>query len=107
MRSILLYFAILAAMMAFAIIGFAWIRPWKDSQLLMLGYFLYWARWISWRVVVTLCCIFTIQNIIHRESNVWIHTEPLLIAAICLIIAIRIWSVKPDHRSFLEGTKEE
>jgi hypothetical protein len=43
-----------------------------------------------WRAAITLACIFTLQNIIqHSGYRVEFHT--LFVAAICLIICIKIW----------------
>lgn len=59
----------------------------------MIRYMGYWVWWVVWRSVVTLCCMFTIQHIIHEEDRVWIDYKPMLIGTICLVLVIRIWSM--------------
>jgi type VI protein secretion system component VasK len=60
----------------------------------MLGYMAYWIWWVVWRSVVTLACTFTIQHIIHEQDGIWIDPKAMLIGTVCLVLVIRIWSMR-------------
>lgn len=53
--------------------------------------------WFSIRLVVTLACIFTIQNVIHQEGYL-IPYKILLVGAICLIVGVRLWMPSQDKK---------
>lgn len=48
------------------------------------------AIWYTIRIVVTLACVWTIQNVIHKEGY-YIKFDTLLIVAVCVIIGVRFW----------------
>ena len=52
--------------------------------------------WFGWRIAVTLTCIWTVQNIIHREEGYYIPFHTLTVGAICLIIGVRVWMPGKD-----------
>jgi uncharacterized membrane protein len=56
----------------------------------MIAWMARWVVWFAIRVVVTLACIYSIQNIIHQEGY-RVEFTTLLLASICAIIAIRMW----------------
>jgi hypothetical protein len=56
----------------------------------MLRWTIDWIIWISWRIIVTLLCVASIQNVIHREGYL-IDFNVLLVGAILLIVGVRIW----------------
>lgn len=57
-----------------------------------------------WRIAVTLACILTIQNV-SKISGYSIEFHTLLVAAICLIVNIKIWS--PPFRSNKKEVNDE
>ena len=56
----------------------------------MFSWLAYWAWWVSWRVVVTLVCMITIQHA-ATEEGYRLEWSTLLITTVCAIIVIRIW----------------
>jgi hypothetical protein len=58
-------------------------------------------RWVSlhigWffiRVVVTLACVWTTDNVIQREGY-RVDIKDLFIVAVCLIVMMRFWMPRP------------
>lgn len=64
----------------------------------MLNWMMQWAVWILIRAVFTFCCIITLQNLI-LSSGYRIEFNTLLIAAICIIITIRMWAPTCAHKN--------
>jgi NhaP-type Na+/H+ or K+/H+ antiporter len=58
---------------------------------------MYWVWWLGWRIVVSLACAFSIQNLAQKNQGIYIHTEPLLITMACLIILIQMWSASGHY----------
>lgn len=58
----------------------------------MLSWMAYWIWWMAWRVAITLACVFTIQQVIHRQNLVWVETQPFLVGTALFVLLIRIWS---------------
>ena len=56
----------------------------------MLEWAARWIWWITWRLVVSAVCLWTIQNVVHQEGY-YIETRTLVIAGACAILGIRIW----------------
>lgn len=58
--------------------------------------------WFTIRVVVTLACIWTLQNVIHREGYL-VPYSTLLVGAVCLIVGVRMWM--PSYKENDHGSK--
>jgi hypothetical protein len=56
----------------------------------MIAWMAHWVMWFALRAVVTLVCIYSIQNLIHQEGY-RVEFSTLLLASICAIVAIRMW----------------
>jgi hypothetical protein len=54
--------------------------------------------WFAIRCAITYACMYTVQNIIHQEQNIWIETQPMVIATACLVVVIKLWSYLPDKK---------
>lgn len=46
--------------------------------------------WLTIRVLVTLACVWTIQNIIYRDGY-HVEFKTLIVAAIVIIVGVRMW----------------
>jgi len=56
------------------------------------------SKWIWWfvsRSVVTLACIFSIQNLLHYEGY-YVQFNILLAGAVCLILGVGCWMRLPS-----------
>lgn len=60
----------------------------------MFRWMAYWCWWFGWRAGVTIACIFTIQNVIYQEQEIWINIRPLFIGAMLMILMIQMWSAR-------------
>jgi hypothetical protein len=63
----------------------------------MIAWAMRWIVWFTIRAVVTLACVWTVQNLIVREGY-RAEFDTLLFSAIVTIIAVRMWmpSCKQD-----------
>lgn len=56
----------------------------------MIAWMASWVWWFAWRLVVTLACLWTVQNVIHQEGY-YIEMKILMVAALCMIVGVRVW----------------
>lgn len=56
----------------------------------MLRWALHHIAWFLIRCAVTFACLWTIQNVIHREGY-YVEFDTLLVCAACLIVGMRFW----------------
>ncbi len=47
-------------------------------------------KWYCIRIVVTLLCVWTIQNVVHKDGY-YIKFNTLLICAALVIVGVRFW----------------
>jgi len=59
--------------------------------------------WFSIRIVVTLACVWTVNNVIAYEGY-RVEYRDLLICAACLIVLMRFWMPRPYEKK--KETKE-
>ena len=56
----------------------------------MFGWMMSWVWWFTWRLAVSLACLFTIHNVVHQEGY-YIEYRTLLVAGVCAVLGIRVW----------------
>jgi hypothetical protein len=56
----------------------------------MIAWMIQKAGWFAIRLVVTMACLYTIQQAVHTEGY-YIEFKVLLICAVCAIIGMRFW----------------
>ena len=61
--------------------------------------------WFIIRCVVTLACMWTVQNILHQEGY-YISFQTLLTGGVAIIVAVRFWMPRatPDNPTTTETT---
>lgn len=67
----------------------------------MIGWMMGWVWWFAWRLAVTGVCLWTIQNVIHREGY-FIDSSTLVVAGLCAILGIRVWMPSGKQPKSLE-----
>jgi hypothetical protein len=56
----------------------------------MFGWMMSRVWWFTWRLAVSLACLGTIHNVVHREGY-YIEYTTLLVAGLCAVVGIRVW----------------
>ena len=60
----------------------------------MVEWFSRWVWWIASRCMVTLVCIFVLQDLLHQEGY-FIPFKTLVVGATALIVGVYVWMRGP------------
>ena len=55
-----------------------------------------WLIWFAIRIVFTIACMFTMQNIIGKLGYT-IPSSTMIVSSVIIILAIRMWSSNPKE----------